>query len=106
MKNVIITLCLCLLFSVAEAVPSPGPAVSLENFKLLGDLAEGQAHFTLTANARVLDRKGGSLELLSGAIALTEVGSHPKWRLRADENRFILTFDRAGTYPVEIKFTA
>src|SRR5215472_15949070 len=47
------------------AGPLP-PAITLEDFKLTGDLSGDQATFTLTATARVEESKGGSLELLWG----------------------------------------
>jgi len=46
------------------------PLVTLKDFKLVGDLTNGQAVFTLTATARVERSKGATLELLSGAVAL------------------------------------
>ena len=88
------------------SVPSTPPSVTLHNFKLAGDLSGDHAAFTLTAIARVENSSGGSLELLSGAVALTEIGPHPKWRVNADQNRFTLAFDRRGEYPIEIKFDA
>jgi len=78
----------------------------LDYFKLTGDLTGDQAEFTLTATARIESPKGGSLELLSGNIALTEIGPHPKWDLNAESNRFILIFDRGGKYPIQLKFSA
>ena len=59
---------------------TPPATVTLHDFKLAGDLSGERAVFTLTAMARVENRKGGSLELLSGAVALTELSAHPKWR--------------------------
>src|SRR5436190_15721678 len=50
------------------------PAVTLEGFKLIGDLSDECAEFTLTATAQVENSKGASLELLSGPVALTEIG--------------------------------
>src|SRR5262249_28907629 len=71
---------------------SPDAAI-LDDFKLTGDLTGDQASFSLTATARVENPKGGSLELLVGRIALTEIGFHPKWHLNAESNRFVLIFD-------------
>src|SRR5262249_10240293 len=45
-------------------------------------------------------------ELLSGAIALTQLGPHPRFNLLAESNRFSLRFDRSGIYPIEMKFNA
>lgn len=98
---------LILLLSIfAAGAGSPPTPVTLDDFHLLANLAEGQASFTLTATARVEDCHGGSLDLLSGPVALTEIGPHPKWRLRADQNRFVLDFERSGKFPIELKFSA
>src|SRR5437773_11733009 len=84
----------------------PPPAVTLREFKLVGDLTDDRAGFTLNATAVVENSKGGMLELLSGLVALNEVGSHPKWQIRAEQNQFVAVFDRRGTYPIQLKFTA
>ena len=89
-----------------EPAAPPPPSVVLEDFRLTGDLGSNRAAFTLTAAARVEGRQGGSLELLSGAVALTEVGPHPKWHLRAGQNRFAIAFDHAGRFPIALKFDA
>src|SRR5438876_2815893 len=91
----------------APALTNPSPAtVTLHDFKLAGDLSGERAVFTLTATARVENRKGGSLELLSGTVALTELSAHPKWRIRVDQNRFVLSFDRGGEFLIQLKFSA
>jgi hypothetical protein len=84
----------------------PPPAVTLHDFKLIGDLHEDGAVFTLTAVARVENSKGGSVDLISGNVALTEAGSHPKWQLRTGQNRYVAVFDQGGTFPIRIKFNA
>jgi hypothetical protein len=78
----------------------------LENFKLAGDLSGDRATFTLTATARVENSKGGSLELISGGVALTELGAHPKWRLRAEQGRYVAVFERGGRFLIALKFNA
>jgi hypothetical protein len=95
------------LFITANAfcdIPSGG--VTLEDFKLVGEFNGDQATFTLTATAQVENRKGGTIQLLEGAVALTEVGPHPKWTLRAEQNRYIAMFERRGSFPVQVKFNA
>src|SRR6476646_6777857 len=73
---------LLLLFGLAtitETAAAPEKTVApitLRNFKLTGDLAGGRATFTLTAIAHVENSKGGSLDLLTGPVALTELGAH------------------------------
>src|SRR6185295_7501880 len=54
----------------------------------------------------VENSKGGTLELLSGTVALNDLGTHPKWQIRAEQNRLVAVFDRSGTYPIQLKFTA
>jgi hypothetical protein len=93
--------------SAGEPAANPPPAaVVLEDFMLTGDLGSNRAAFTLRAAARVENQEGGSLDLLSGAVALTEVGPHAKWHLRAGQNCFTIAFDHAGRFPIEIKFDA
>jgi hypothetical protein len=85
---------------------APVAAVSLSDFKLTGALTGDRAAFTLTATANVESSKGGSLELLSGALALTEVGPHPQWELRAEQGRYLAVFARGGKFPITLKFNA
>src|SRR5579871_2342533 len=59
--------------------------VTLRDFKLTGNLQGAGAAFTLTATAHVENSKGGTIDLLSGAVALTEIGPHPKWRVVAGQ---------------------
>ncbi|MSU57006.1 MAG: hypothetical protein EXS35_02285 [Pedosphaera sp.] len=82
----------------------PPPVITLQDFKLIGNLNGDRASFTLTATANVESPKSGPLELLSGTLALTEVGPHPKWELRAESGRYVAVFDRAGKYPISLKF--
>src|SRR3954447_23201492 len=105
-----------LLFIIAFACAAPFPPargkpsspsqstrpVTLEDFKLIGDLSGDQAAFTLTATAIVEASDGASLDLVSGNVALTDVGSHGKWKVRAEPNRFVLDFDKRGEYPIQI----
>src|SRR5258708_3146677 len=85
---------------------TPATDVTLEDFKLTGEFNGDQAAFTLTATARVENSKGGSIQILAGSVALTELGPHQNWRLRSDQNRYIAVFDRRGKYPVLIRFNA
>ena len=80
--------------------------VVLRDFKLSGQLAEQSAAFVLTATARVTNPNGGSIALLSGGIALTEIPKHPDWRVSAGGGRYVLIFDKAGEYPLSFKFNA
>lgn len=80
--------------------------VTLADFKLTSQIGAESAAFTLTATARVKNPKGGSIELLSGGVALTEFNQHPKWRIRFENGRFIAVFDEPGEYPLRLRFNA
>ncbi len=80
--------------------------VVLHNFKLRGQLSADKAPFTLECTAVVKNPKGGSVSLLSGGLALTELESHPDWRIRFEQDRFVLVFDHPGEFPLELKFDA
>lgn len=91
----------------SKSVKNPPPGgVTLSDFKLVADLSGEVAAFTLIANAKVEDIKGGSLELLSGPVALTTLSAKQKWQMSSDQNRFIANFDREGTFPIEVHFNA
>ncbi|MEY4385389.1 MAG: hypothetical protein RLY20_672, partial [Verrucomicrobiota bacterium] len=85
---------------------TPAPPITFQDFKLVGKLSGERAVFALSANAIVDSAKCGSIDLLSGAVALTELGEHKQWDLRAEQGRYIAVFDRAGKIPVQIKFVA
>ncbi|MDB6152734.1 MAG: hypothetical protein JWL90_1187 [Chthoniobacteraceae bacterium] len=80
--------------------------VVLRDFKLAGTFTEQNAAFVLSATARVTNPKGGSLVLLSGSVALTELAQHPDWRIASDQGRYVLVFEKAGDFPVQFKFNA
>ncbi|MBI4658629.1 MAG: hypothetical protein HY735_07240 [Verrucomicrobia bacterium] len=80
--------------------------VVLSDCRLTSRLTNDTASFALTAKARVANPKGGSLDLLSGGVALTELESSPDWRLAHRQGRFVLHFDKAGEFPIRLKFDA
>jgi len=80
--------------------------VVLRDFKLTGALTERKAAFILTANAHVANPKGGSLALLAGHLALTELPRHPDWRVVSNHGRLLLVFDKPGDFPLQFKFNA
>ncbi len=80
--------------------------VVIRNFKLTGQLTEQTATFVLTATARVANPNGGSIALLSGGVALTELPKHPDWRVGASTGKYVLHFDKPGEYPLTFKFSA
>ena len=89
-----------------QASGEPRQPVILDDFQLVGDLSSGGAAFTLSATARVENSRGGTLAILSGPVALTEIKANPKYHVAARDGQFILKFDRAGKFPVELKFQA
>jgi hypothetical protein len=88
----------------ARAEAYAPPPVTLHDFKLTGDLRDDRAVFTLNAIAHV--ENAGSLDLLKGTVALMDVPTNPKWRVRVEQNGFALDFDRKGEFPFQIKFAA
>jgi hypothetical protein len=102
----LITLCTAVLCLSGLAAEKMEPSVTLEGFQLVGEFSRGHAAFTLNALARVQGSRGASLALLQGPVALTEPVSNPKWRLQAEDGRFLISFDRSGNFPVQLKFEA
>jgi hypothetical protein len=80
--------------------------VVLHDFQLNGRLHETSASFTLMAIARVRNPRGGSLDTLWGDAALTDVEPDADWRVRFEQGRYRLVFDRPGEYPVRLHFEA
>ena len=72
-----------LLFLAAWRVVADG--IALQDFKLTGDLGGDVAAFTFTGNVKVDNANGGPLELLTGHVAITSLGDHPKWQMTANE---------------------
>src|SRR5216684_3102718 len=93
-----------LLVLHARAAAPPSSNVTLSDFKLVGDLGGDRASFVLTATARVENSKGGSVDLLDGTVALTDIAAHTQWQVRAESNRFLVVFDHAGKFPIQLKF--
>ena len=80
--------------------------VVLRDFQLNGQLSDQAAAFTLTATAHVKNAHGGSIRLLAGGVALTEIQSQPDWRVKLEGDQFLLVFDHPGQYPLRLKFNA
>jgi hypothetical protein len=99
----LLLVCAGRLAAAPRAAESP---VTLKNFKLVGNLSGDSAAFTLTATARVENPRGGSLDLLSGAVALTDLDPNPKVHVRVEGNHFVLAFDQRGDFPISLKFSA
>src|SRR5664279_2031367 len=105
MKTKIASLITCTLLSFAASRAAAG-GITLTDFRLTGDLGGEVAAFTLTATATVEDARGGSLELLSGPVALTSLDARQKWLMSVDQNRFVARFDHNGIFPIEVHFNA
>ena len=80
--------------------------VTLQNFKLTGDLTNDSTVFTLTATARVDNPHGGTLDVLSGRVALTAVEPHAQVHMRVAGDHYVLAFDHRGEFPIRIQFNA
>ena len=112
MKTPLPILCASLLLAAGCAtnaweVATPATDnITLHDFKLVGDLNSERAAFTLNAVVKVENPKGGSIDLIAGKVALTDPPTHPRWKIHAEQDRYVLTFDRAGEYPVQLKFNA
>ncbi len=78
----------------------------LHDFKMIGQFEGGDAAFTLSAIASTKNPKGGSLRLLSGGAALTGLEEHPDWHVRFRNDAFMLVLNRAGDFPMQLKFNA
>ncbi len=89
-----------------NAVDPDSRQVVLRDFKLIGRPSAQGAAFTLWATAHVTSPRGGSLALLSGGVALTELPQHPDWRITALDGRYVLGFDKPGDFPLSFKFNA
>ena len=102
----LLTICAILACLAAPAATKPDSGEILEDFQLTGELTGGHAVFTLNALARVTESRGGSLELLRGAVGLIHFNANPRWRLEARRVEFEVLFDRGGKFPVQLKFNA
>jgi hypothetical protein len=90
---------------IATADPESRRVV-LSDFRITSQIGDESAAFTLTATARVKNPKGGSIELLSGNVALTDFEKNPRWRMKFENGRFIAVFDEPGEYPIRLRFNA
>jgi hypothetical protein len=80
--------------------------VVLRDFQLAGTLTAQDAAFILTATAHVKNPRGGSIDLLGGSVALTELPSQSDWRIAIEGGRYVLRFGQPGEYPLQFKFNA
>jgi hypothetical protein len=96
-----------LLAGCAKPVIPPAP-VTLTDFKLTGNLSNDLADFTLTATAHVEDTRGGSLDLLSGPVALTAIDTIRSPMNTSAPNKIVSSWPLTarGSYPVRVRFSA
>src|ERR1700761_5172239 len=80
--------------------------ITLKDFHLNGELKGDRANSELTAKSTVDDAHGGSIVILTGATALTSLDLPRGEKICADGDKFLLTFDRRGEFPVNLKFSA
>jgi hypothetical protein len=99
-------LCACRQAAATPAALVASNTITLHDFKLTGDLTNDSAAFTLTATARVEDPHGGTIELLSGPVALTAYAPNPKVHIRVSQNQYVLAFDHRGEFPIRLSFIA
>ncbi|MCP5519678.1 MAG: hypothetical protein H7A45_20765 [Verrucomicrobiales bacterium] len=90
---------------VQEADPEARQIV-LRDFRLDGELGEQGAGFVLETTAHVKNPKGGRIVLLAGGCALTELGTNPDWRPAFRDGALWIEFEKAGEYPLRLRFDA
>ena len=94
-----------LSLSVDESDPDLRRIV-FNHFDLTGRIQEGVASFSLGGVVRVKNPKGGVLELLSGTVAMTDLGDTSGFKIEFHDGKYILVFDSSGDYPVHVQFDA
>ncbi|HUS33882.1 MAG TPA: hypothetical protein VM680_00890, partial [Verrucomicrobiae bacterium] len=80
--------------------------VVLRDFRLEGRFTNDVAEFTLTAIASVKNPKGGMVAVLSGNAALAQLEENADWKVRFQNGRYYLVFEKAGEFPVRLRFNA
>lgn len=80
--------------------------VRFEDFKLTGEIDGEVASFKLTGLANVRHPEGGTLDLLSGAVALTKYGREKNAVMEFVGGHYRMKFATNGEYAVELEFKA
>lgn len=86
--------------------------VELRGVRLSGsvDASSGSARFILTATAQVSEADGGTLDFLSGKVAVSTLQSDADYDLNLvtspKGSRYQMEFDRAGQFPVRLELIA
>lgn len=93
--------------SVALTLADPeSRGVVLRNFDLVGEMAQGTASFTLSAIARVRNTQGGTIPLLNGGVALTDIEVPAECRVRFEDGQYVLATTKDGEFPLKVRFKA
>ncbi len=90
-------------FRVRES-DSEASRIRFANFDLSGRLERGRASFRLRGTVHVSPSKGGRLELLSGAVAMTDLGDRMGYGVEWVDGRYELVFEKPGDYPIAVGF--
>lgn len=80
--------------------------VVLRDFRLEGRFTNDVAEFTLTATASVKNPKGGMVAVLSGNAALARLEENADWKVRFQNGRYYLVFEKAGEFHIQLRFDA
>lgn len=88
----------------AEAADPEARQVVLRDYQLDGVVTGESGRFELSATAHVASPEGGTLELLSGPVALTDLTMHEGWQLQYIDGRYLAVFQKPGDYAVKLKF--
>ena len=94
-----------LSFRVRESDPEAS-RIRFNDFHLSSGLEKGRASFRLSGTVHVSPLKGGRLELLSGAVAMTDLGNPGGYSVEWVDGKYELVFQKSGDYPVAVGFDA
>ncbi|MEI7732755.1 MAG: hypothetical protein WCO56_24500 [Verrucomicrobiota bacterium] len=81
-----------------------GRKVIWDKFQMTGELKPQNAAFTLSGEAVVRHPEGGTLAVLAGDAALTDLPTGVE--MTFDQGRYLLRFRKPGIYPIALKFNA
>ena len=81
-------------------------SVVARDAELQGRVVGNRAEFVWKGIAHVTRPQGGTLALLSGAVALSTLEEHRDWKLKFENGQFLAEFSRAGDFPIQIRFNA
>lgn len=93
------------LTQLSEAAIFKEP-ITIDNFKLQGQLFEKHARFTLQGRAIVTQEGPSSIPLLAGRAALIEYTNQDNIQITWANNSYHLKFKQPGIYPFSIDFAA